>query len=119
MDHKIELKFREVVKDLEEKFGEGLDVDSILLLIGVQELGQGYRKFSKDEKMNLMHIAICTILEPWGIYRFEKNDEDGWPHFEKIQSIPAINSRQQEHLMKEAIINYFVTNGLVKLSEDN
>ncbi len=114
MDHQIELKYREVVTELEKKFGAAMDVDSVLLLIGVQELGQGYREFSKDEKVNLMHIAICTILEPWGVYKFEKNDDDGWPHFEKIGNIPAIDDKQQEHLMKEAIINYFTVNGYLK-----
>lgn len=113
MDHHLELKFREVVQELEKRFGEGLEVDSVLLLIGVQELGKGYQKFSKDEKMNLMHVAICTILEPWGIYEFQENDPEGWPHYKKVKDLPALDEKQQEHLMKEAIINYFSTNGYV------
>lgn len=113
MDYKVELKFQELVKKLELKFGGGLELDSIILLIGVQELGKGYKEFSKDEKMNLMHIAICTVLEPYGVYKYVANDDDGWPHFEKIKNIPAISNKDQEHLLKEAVINYFETNEYV------
>ena len=113
MDYKVELKFQELVKKLEVKFGGGLELDTILLLIGVQELGKGYKEFSKDEKMNLMHIAICTILEPYGIYKYKANDEDGWPHYEKVKNIPPISNKDQEHLIKEAVINYFDGNEYV------
>ncbi len=114
MDYKLELRFQELVKELEKDFGGGLELDTILLLIGVQELGKGYKEFSKDEKVNLMHIAICTILEPYGIYKYLANDDDGWPHFEKVKNIPAISNKDQEHLLKEAVINYFEENEYVK-----
>jgi hypothetical protein len=114
VDYKLELKFQELVKELEKNFGGGLELDTILLLIGVQELGKGYKEFSKDEKVNLMHIAICTILEPYGVYKYVANDDDGWPHFEKVKNIPAISNKDQEHLLKEAVINYFEENKYVK-----
>jgi hypothetical protein len=116
VDYKLGLKFQELVKKLEEKFGGGLELDTILLLIGVQELGKGYKDFSKDEKMNLMHIAICTILEPYGVYKYVANDDDGWPHFEKVKNIPPISNKDQEHLIKEAVINYFEGNEYVRPS---
>lgn len=118
MDHKVELNFRSLIRKLEVKFGEGLELDTVLLLIGVQELGMGYKEFSKDEKMNLIHIAICTILEPYGIYKFVENDEDGWPHFEKLKGIPHLTNREQEHLLKEAVVNYFETNEYVTPDSD-
>lgn len=110
MDHKIIIEYQEVVSQLEVKFGEGLDLDTILLLIGIQELGLGYKKFSKDEKMNLMHIAICTILEPFGYYKFRENDADGWPHYDKVQNLPPLQPKEQEYLMKEAVTQYFRQN---------
>jgi len=116
MDHKTELQFQHLTLKLGEKFGEGLDLNSVLLLVGVQELGKGYQKFSKDEKMNLIHIAICTILEPYGIYKFVETDADGWPHFDKVQGLPPISNREQENLLKEATINYFATNGIVEFN---
>jgi hypothetical protein len=33
----------------------------------------------KDEKLNLMHIAICR-LNPM-VLQFEFFDEEGWPHY--------------------------------------
>ncbi len=117
MDHKTQIQYQEVVKQLEEKFGEGMDLNAVLLLIGVQELGKGHQKFSKDEKMNLMHIAICTILEPYGFYKFTENDEEGWPHFEKVKVIPHLQQAEQEELLKEAIIQYFVENDIFELED--
>ncbi|MFK7757157.1 MAG: hypothetical protein AB8B53_09530 [Flavobacteriales bacterium] len=84
-----------------------LDLQSILFLIGVQELGQGYRKFKKNEKMDLMHIAICTILEPFGYYMYAGKDADGWPHFDVKAEMPMLSTQDQERLMKSAVLDYF------------
>lgn len=111
MDVQFELEWREVIDRLEGQFGEDLDLQSIAYLIGVQELGQGFRSFKKDEKVDLMHVAICTLLEPFGYYRFIGNDPEGWPHFERETSLPPLNDQQQELLMKRAIVQYFRENG--------
>ena len=74
MDYALEIKFQKLVKHLEKTFGEGLDTQAILFLIGVQELGQGYKKFSKQEKTELLHVAVCTVLEPYGFYEFIGKD---------------------------------------------
>ena len=103
-----------LVDELTRQFSEGdtLNLDGIIYLIGVQELGQGQRTFKKDEKLNLMHIAICTILVPYGYYKFERVDEDGWPHFLTVENLPALDDKQQQHLMKEAMLDYFIANGI-------
>jgi hypothetical protein len=110
MDHKVELEYQALIKQIESDFGEGIESEGVMVLIGIQELGQGYREFSKDEKINLIHIATCTILEPYGYYEYTANDDDGWPHFEVKEKLPPLDSRQQEHLLKEAIIAYFREN---------
>ena len=107
MDFDIELRFQKWVKALDDKFGGGLDVQSILFLIGVQELGQGYRKFKKDEKVDLMHIAICSLLEPYGYYQYTGNDDDGWPHYTATAQLPHLKPQQQQRLIKESILDYF------------
>lgn len=112
MDYAVELKFKEVLKALHDEFGP-LDLDGVLFLIGVQELGMGYQKFKKDDKVNLMHIAICTLLEPHGFYEFLGRDEDGWPHFKNTSKLPSLDSKQQEHLIKESIVEYFSKQGLL------
>ena len=107
MDYAVEIKFQELLKKLEKVFGGGLDTQAILFLIGVQELGKGYGKFSKREKTELLHVAVCTVLEPYGFYKTTGRDEDNWPHFELIKDLPPLDERQQQHLIKEAIIDYF------------
>ncbi|WP_430928214.1 hypothetical protein [Polaribacter marinivivus] len=102
-------KWNILVTKLSDDFSDGdeLQVDGIIYLIGVQELGQGHRKFKKDEKVNLMHIAICKLLEPYGYYEFDFFDEDGWPHYKTTTELPNLKPGEQTVLMKEAIVNYF------------
>ena len=116
MDHDVELRFQKVKQELEKSFGDGMDVQAILFLIGVNELGIGYKDFSKSEKNDVLHIAICTLLEPYGYYKYTKRDEENWPHFELIKELPPLNDREQQHLIKESIIDYFQINGYFDVS---
>lgn len=110
MDLAFEKRWRDLVSSLTKRFDSGtLDLNAILFLIGVQELGQHAREFKKDEKVNLMHIAICVVLVPYGYYRELGRDPDGWPHFERVKDLPLLNAAEQERLMKEAVIGYFDT----------
>ena len=81
-DQQLKENWEQILKILAGKFGEGeeLNLDAIIYLIGVQELGKGVVEFRKDDKVNLMHIAICRLLEPFGYYEFDYFDEDSWPH---------------------------------------
>ncbi len=92
--------------------GETPGWDTILFLIGVQELGQGIKKFSKDDKINLMHVGTCAVLEPFGFYSFEKRDEEGWPHYKQQKALPSMEDKVYEELMKKAVIAYFKKNDL-------
>jgi hypothetical protein len=102
-------EWNEVVELVSARFGEGeqLDLDAIIFLIGVQELGMGYKKLKKDDKLNVMHIAICRLLEPYGYYHFEGKDRDGWPQYTKLENLPFLKAGEQGILMKEAIVRYF------------
>ena len=102
-------KWAFLVETLTHQFAEGdeLNLDGIIYLIGVQELGQGNRRFKKDEKINLMHIAICKLLEPYGYYEFDFFDDEGWPHYKTLTELPNLKPGEQTLLMKESIINYF------------
>ncbi len=112
MSRDIQLKERwdSIVKFLSEKFAEGdeLDLDAIIYLIGVQELGKFNTTYKKDEKINLMHIAICRLLEPYGYYEFDYFDSEGWPHYKIKEELPPLKAGEQSVLMKEAIVNYFL-----------
>lgn len=113
-ERSLKLQWEEIQRKVSDRFGGGeiLDVDSIVYLIGVQELGQGYRKFKKDEKLDIMHIAICTLLEPFGYYEFDFFDEEGWPHFKVLDELPYLKPGEQSVLMKEAVVMYFEKKGI-------
>jgi hypothetical protein len=104
----IEKQWKELLKTLNKQFDGDLDLQAVLFLIGVQELGKGKVKYSKDQKLELMHIAICTLLEPFGYYNFAGNDQDGFPHWELNEQLPPLSAGQQMALMKESILDYFV-----------
>ncbi len=106
MDFEFEKEWQETLKKVESTFGEGLDLQAVLFLIGVQELGQGYRNFKKDEKVELLHIAICTLLQDYGYYEFIGRDEDDWPHFKRVKDLPQLPPNEQDLMMRKAVVNY-------------
>jgi len=109
-DEQLKQRWDIVVEKLSIQFADGdtLDLDAIIYLIGVQELGQLYREYKKDDKISLMHIAICRLLEPYGFYEFDFFDEQGWPHYKAKEELPNLKAGEQSVLMKEAIVNYFL-----------
>jgi hypothetical protein len=117
MSRDIQLKERweNLVQILSNQFsqGEDLDLDAIIYLIGVQELGKVHRQYKKDEKLDLMHIAICRLLEPYGYYEFDYVDKEGWPHYTVKEELPPLKAGEQSVLMKEAIVNYFLEKELI------
>lgn len=115
-DEQLKERWERVVKILSERFADGdeLDLDGIIYLIGIQELGKFKQAFKKDEKVNLMHIAICRLLEPYGYYEFDFFDNDGWPHYKVKEELPPLKAGEQTILMKEAIVNYFLEKELIQ-----
>lgn len=114
-DQKLKERWEAVISKLSQQFADGdtLDLDAVIYLIGVQELGQFDRKFKKDHKLDLMHIAICKLLSPYGYYELDFVDEDGWPHYKTIEALPHLKAGEQSILMKEAIVNYFLENKFI------
>lgn len=109
-DQELKERWELVVEKLSNQFADGdvLDLDAIIYLIGVQELGQLDRTFKKDQKLDLMHIAICKLLTPYGYYELDFVDNDGWPHYKTKAELPHLRAGEQSVLMKEAIVNYFI-----------
>ena len=109
-DEQLKERWDALVEKLSQQFSDGdtLELDAIIYLVGVQELGQYHRTYGKDEKLNLMHIAICRLLEPYGYYEFDYFDEEGWPHYIVKEQLPTLKAGEQSVLMKEAIVGYFI-----------
>ena len=115
-DQKLKDRWDNLITVLSDRFSQGqpLEIEGVLYLVGLQELGQVHRKMKKDENVNLIHIGICTVLEPYGYYRFDFFDEEGWPHFELLESLPVLKPGEQSILMKEALVEYFLKRELIQ-----
>ncbi|QKZ11676.1 hypothetical protein [Spirosoma sp. KUDC1026] len=83
------------------------DLNAVLFLVGVQELGQGPKRFSKEAKQDLMHIAVCRILSQSGYYVFDGYDKDNWPQWIQQKPVPPGDLSTQENFLKEHVLLYF------------
>ena len=92
---------------LVERFGKKPDLETILFLIGIQEFGDLKEKFTKEQKQDLMHIAVCSLLASSGYYEIERIDEDGWPHFRQLKGLPELSAIEQENFIKDHVLLYF------------
>jgi len=90
-----------------QRFGKKPDMEAILFLIGIQEFGQVREKFTKEQKQDLIHVAICSLLSQSGYYELEKTDEDGWPHFKQLKAMPEMTIPEQENFLRDHILLYF------------
>jgi len=98
---------------LKERYGIKPDMDGVLFLIGIQELGTGKQDFDKEQKQDLMHIAVCTLLAQSGYYINEGLDEEGWPHFKQLKPLPEFNTYEQENFLKDHALLYFQDLGFI------
>lgn len=106
----LQSRWWQLESKLVERFGKKPDLETILFLVGVQEFGDIREKFTKEQKQDLMHIAVCQLLSESGYYELEKVDEDGWPHFKQLKALPALNMVEQENFIKDHVLLYFEKN---------
>lgn len=93
---------------LMERFGKKPDMEGILFLVGINELGASpANTYSKEQKQDLMHIGVCALLSTYGYYEFVLRDEDGWPHYRALKPVPEGTLLEQEYMLKKSIIEYF------------
>ena len=100
-------RWEALLATMQERFGRRPDLNALLLLIGVQELGQGVAAFTKEQKQDLMHIATCKLFSLSGHYALERVDEEGWPHYKLVSPVPFANLKEQERMLKWHILEYF------------
>jgi hypothetical protein len=107
-DLELDRKWNGLLVDLIDLIGKKpKDLNAVLFLIGVQELGRGNQNFSKEEKQDLMHIGICKVLSLSGYYELDGLDKDGWPHWKLIKKLPHFDLLEQEKLLKMHVMEYF------------
>ena len=115
MSSELKTKWNNLKTKLSVDFSDNeiIDLDSIIFLIGLQELGQFQKRFNKQKKLEVIHIAVCKLLSQYGYYEFDYTDNDGWPHYKLIKNLPNLKAGEQTILMKKAIINYFVKSNYI------
>ena len=115
MSSDLKTKWNNLKTKLSVDFSDNeiIDLDSIIFLIGLQELGQFQKRFNKQKKLEVIHIAVCKLLSDYGYYEFDHTDNDGWPHYKLIKKLPNLKAGEQTILMKKAIINYFVKSNYI------
>jgi hypothetical protein len=107
-DLELERNWQFLLKEVERILAHRpKDLNGVLFLIGVQELGKGYQLFTKEQKQDLMHIAICKVLSQSGYYALEGLDKEGWPHWKMIKKLPRFDLLEQEKLLKMHVLEYF------------
>ena len=115
MSSDLKTKWNNLKTKLSVDFSENeiINLDSIIFLIGLQELGQFQKRFNKQKKLEVIHIAVCKLLSDYGYYEFDYTDNDGWPHYKLIKKLPNLKAGEQTILMKKAIINYFMKSNYI------
>ena len=104
-----DFEYQRVRHYIQQRFARPVlpNMDAMLFLIGVQELGRWKEGFTKEEKQDLMHIAVCRLFASDGHYEFIGRDDEGWPHYELTSKIAPQDLSGQEQLLKAKIVSYF------------
>ena len=113
MNDDLQARWWTLEAKLVERFGKKPDLEAILFLIGIQEFGDIRNKFTKEQKQDLMHVAVCTLLSQSGYYEIDGYDQDGWPHFQQLKALPVLGLMEQENFLKDHVLLYFETHNIL------
>ncbi len=107
-DREIESRWPALEQWLAERFGSDVSIESILFLIGVQSRGIGFSpKLEKEAKQELIMEGSYIVLETLGHYERTGMDEhERWSWEHRVQ-LPAIETEDQEKLLRLGILRYF------------
>lgn len=107
INNELDFKWKNLIQILQKHFGKKPDLQAILFLIGIQELGLGNKQYSKEEKQDLINIATCRILAISDHYKLLAKDKDNWPIWELNKKLPNLSLSEQEEYLKWHVIYYF------------
>ena len=108
-DWQLEFEWLRVRNEVKEmmNYEKPPEFQAVLLLVGIQELGFLRETWTKEEKRDLMNIAVCKLMSQDGHYEFSGYDADGWPHYELRIPIAEKGVKEQETALKKQLIRYF------------
>lgn len=100
-------EWQALLQYLEGKFSKKPDMNGVLFLVGLNVLGLGPQDFSKEQKQDLMHIAVCELLSFAEFYEFAGRDDQGWPHYKILRSPQGMSLAEQEAVLRACAVEYF------------
>jgi hypothetical protein len=92
---------------LSEMFDIEVDLNGVLFLVGIRERGLTFQKFSKEEKLNLIHLGSCTLYREMGLIESDGEDNEGWPLFRQKALAPVIPEERKLKTLQDCAIRYF------------
>lgn len=101
IQHFIKDKFR--TNDLPKQ-------DTILFIIGLQELGIRTKNLSLEQKLDITTSGTCQVLSLEGYFERAGLDKDGWIIWKQNKSLDDLDDSQKERTIKHLIIKYFEDN---------
>ncbi len=113
---KIDFEWLRIRHFVKKRFGHRKlpDMQTVLFLVGIQELGQVRSSFEKEEKVDLIQLGAIAALETLGYYSRLSTDPEGWPVYKLIKPPPKMELNDQTDLLKEAVVYYFIHHELLE-----
>ncbi len=116
-------RWPEVEEFMAKRFERGVDLKGILFIIGLREMGnqrrvevsegQAKKKYTKEEKQDLMNLALCQATSLDGYFEITHLDEAGWPVWRQIKPMPPMDNKVQEEFIRHYVIRYFESEALI------
>jgi len=98
---------------LAQQLGKIPVMDDILIHIGIREAGLPPRQFTEIEKINLIQMAISTVLVLAGYYELFWVEDSGWPHYKQLQRVPEMSLPERNKFLQPFVMMYAKKNKLV------
>ena len=92
---------------LGKQFNIDIDLNGVLFLVGIRERGLTFQRFSKEEKMSLIHLGSCTLYQEMGLIEKNGIDVDGWPVFTQKALAPVIPEERKHKVLQDCALRYF------------
>ena len=91
------------------RFGKEIGLEGLLFLVGVQERGHGFEpNLEKETKEQLIMEGTYCVFETLGAYERIGMEADGqWVWERQIAQPPDLSIKDQETLLRIAILRYF------------
>lgn len=106
----IEAKWNNLAEFWRLRFDKELSVQAALWVISMQEYPLLHAQYCVPDpviKQDLLHLAVCFLLDKCGFCTLESLDEDGWPRYSSIDKFEQLDLEEQERILASAIVNYF------------